>query len=142
MSDELTNSNLDYQEENEDKPNVIKKIFKKILPMSSKDLISAEQAWIESTYGQGEYKEIEERIEAKRKYILECIKRRFRTSSDMFMPSPYQCLINIEPDLRANATEIFRPFVEKGYQVINISECVSELKDEMIYYISWKHVFD
>jgi hypothetical protein len=37
--------------------------------------------------------------------------------------------------------EVFKPFIDGGFKVINLSENVKEIDDENVYLISWKKVF-
>lgn len=105
---------------------------------------TAERAWIETTYGTGSYRPIEKRIAEKQSYIKSVIKGKFYSSNEVgnVLSRAYRCVIDIEDDLRDYVNEVFHPFVEGGFKVINLSEQVEEIHDENVYLISWKHVFD
>ena len=104
---------------------------------------TAERAWVETTYGQGSYKPIEERIKNKQKYIQDMIKNKFEygTNNTNYCKS-YRCVIDIEEDLKNHTQEILQPFYEGGFDIINLSEKVDEIGDENVFLISWRHIFD
>ena len=118
----------------------IKKAFKKEAPE-----FTAEYAWIETTYGDGSYHSLEERIKDKQTYIKNLIKSKFPARGDgtRFSNSngSYRCVVDIEEDLTSHIKEIFEPFINGGFKVINISEQVKEIDDENVYLVSWKNIF-
>ena len=118
----------------------IKKAFKKEAPE-----FTAEYAWIETTYGDGTYHSLEERIKEKQMFIKNLIKSKFPPRGDGTRFSnaggSYRCVVDIEEDLVAHIDEIFEPFISGGFKVINISEQVKEIDDENVYLVSWKNIF-
>lgn len=105
---------------------------------------TAERAWIETTYGTGSYRPIDKRIAEKQSYIKSVIKGKFYSCNEVngILSRAYRCVIDIEDDLRDYVDEVFRPFVDGGFKIINLSEQVEEINEENVYLISWKHVFD
>lgn len=100
---------------------------------------TAEYAWLETTYGVGTYKTLEERIAQKQKRIKERIKDHFHNravESAIIVPS-YYTMTSIEDDIKEYADEIFKPFVDSGFDVVK----VNEIEDDNVYVISWKKVF-
>ena len=118
----------------------IKKVFKKETPD-----FTAEYAWIETTYGDGSYHSLEERIKEKQNFIKNLIKSKFPARGDGTRFSnangSYRCVVDIEEDLSSHIDEIFEPFINGGFKVINISEQVKEIDDENVYLVSWKNIF-
>lgn len=106
--------------------------------------LTAERAWIETTYGSGSFRPLEKRIKEKQDYIKNVIKGKFYSSNSVgnISSRAYRCVIDIEEDLKHNIDEIFKPFVEGGFSIINLSERIDEIKDENVYLISWKHAFE
>ena len=106
---------------------------------------TAEYAWLETTYGHGSYKELNERIKYKVDCIREMIKSKFPSNSEIYRnnnsKSSYRCIVDIEPDLFCCVEEIFKPFKENGFNVINLSDIIEEIEDEHVYLISWKNAF-
>lgn len=122
------------------KTNFIEKIFGR----NDMPDINAEQAWIESTYGFGSYKDVEGRIKEKRQYINACIESKFKQcyqNNNCVSHSSYHCVVDIEEDLAAHINEIFEPFLSNGFTIINISEQVKEIDEPNVYLISWKNAF-
>lgn len=109
----------------------------------SEDPFTAEKAWVETTYGQGSYKPIEDRILEKQKSIKRAIQGKFEnyTNNDHFCKS-YRCVIDFEEDLKNYIKEVLQPFYDGGFDIINLSEQIEEIKDENVYLISWRHIFD
>ena len=117
---------------------MLTKVKEKILNKKEVDF-TAEYAWLETTYGVGTYKTIEERIAQKQKRIKERIKSHFHSravETSIVAPS-YYCLISIEEDIKEYVDEIFKPFVDNGFNVVK----VNEIEDDNVYVISWKKVF-
>ena len=118
----------------------LKKVFHKEKPE-----FTAEYAWLETTYGNGTFSTLEERIKAKQDYIRNLIKSKFPQHDERFRPAiinaSYRCVVDIEEDLVCCVSEVFRPFIEGGFKIINLSEQIDELKDENVYLISWKKTF-
>lgn len=116
---------------------------KKFLVNSNETDFSAEKAWIETSYGKGSYHPLERRIEEKQKYIRASIESKFgyigQASNVRF--SSYHCIIDIEDDLKNHIDEVFKPFKDNGFKIINISERIEEIHDEYVYLISWRNAF-
>lgn len=117
----------------------VKNMFNK-----SEEPFTAQRAWIETTYGNGSYRPLEKRIKEKQEHIKNVIKGKFDSgvSSGNILSRAYRCVIDIEEDLKHNIDDIFKPFIEGGFNIINLSERIDEIKDENVYLISWKHAFD
>ena len=107
----------------------------------SSEEVSAEKAWMESSYGRGSYVPIEERIKRKQKFIRNSIRSKCYYESGT-PAQMYRCVVDIEEDLRHNVDEILQPFRDGGFNVIDLSAIIPELKEENVFLISWKHVFD
>ena len=118
---------------------------KKLFGHKDKPEFTAEYAWIETTYGEGSYRSLEERISDKQRQIMNTIKLKFPSHLDGQRSSnsngSYRCVVDIEEDLVCCIEEIFKPFIDGGFKVINLSEQVKEINNENVYLISWKKVF-
>lgn len=123
------------------KSNIITKTLNKMFNKDDGEF-SAEMAWLSTTYGVGANRPIEERIANKQKDIMNVIKSKFRYSTTgQESNSNYRCVVDIEEDLAAVKDVVMAPFIEKGFKVINLSEKIDEVKDENVYLISWKNIF-
>ena len=118
----------------------IKKVFHKDKPE-----FTAEFAWLETTYGNGGFRTLEQRIKDKQESIKWLIKSKFPQHDERYRPSNvvgcYRCVVDIEEDLVCCVDEVFKPFIEGGFKIINISKQVEEIEDENVYLISWKNIF-
>lgn len=117
----------------------VKEMFNK-----AEEPFTAERAWIETTYGNGSYRSIEKRIKDKQNYIKNIIKGKFdyAVTNGSTLSRAYRCVIDFEDDLKHHIKEILQPFVEGGFNIINLSDNVEAIKDENVYLISWKNAFD
>ena len=128
-------------EENKNTQNsgIITKIKDK-LGITNKNIpFTAEYAWLETTYGRGSYRPIEERITHKQRKIRERIEEHFRCSSsetNIVAPS-YYCLVSIEPDIKEYTDEVFEPFITNGFNIVKINE----IEDDNVYIVSWKNIY-
>ena len=115
----------------------------KILGKRNEPEFSAERAWIESTYGEGCYVPISERIKEKQDYIKSSIQTKFRkvSQNNTRSFSSYHCVIDIEDDLSACVETVFKPFVDNGFTIINLSDKVEEIDEPHVYLVSWKNAF-
>lgn len=124
-----------------------KNLLSKVKKVFSKDEgeFTAERAWLETTYGEGCNLSLEQRITNKQREITELIKSKFpsRTSNMVVLSkhTSYRCVFDIEEDLAQYKDEILKPFNEKGFKIIDLSEKVDEIEDEHVYLISWKNIF-
>ena len=129
----------------ENKENILDKIFPfyKVFQKKKGIIVNAEQAWIESTYGFGSYKNIEDRIKEKREYINLCIQSKFKQvyQNGDSSNSSYHCVVDIEEDLASHVDTIFEPFIANGFTIIDLSKQVEEIDEPNVYLISWKNVF-
>lgn len=129
------------------KKNPLTKLVDKTKSLIHKDKpdFTAEYAWIETTYGQGSYRTLEERIKEKQDYIKHIIKSKFPARSEGYQFSnangSYRCVVDIEEDLSGVVEEIFKPFIDGGFKIINLSDKIDEIEDEHVYLISWKKIF-
>lgn len=104
---------------------------------------NAEVAWYCSTHGNGSYKSLAERIQDKQNDIRRTIKSKYAPgqNENIVKFSSYHCVVDIEEDLVNYADEVFRPFIDGDFDVINLSEKCPDIDSEGVYFISWKNVF-
>lgn len=115
------------------------KIFKK------DNALTAERAWVETTYGRNAWRPIEQRISDKQKQIKDTIEGKYSYSTsggNTISLKSYRCVIDFEEDLKNHIEEILKPFYDGGFDIINLSHFVPEFRDENVFLISWRHIFD
>ena len=126
------------------KENGFKKTIKKMFNKDN-EVLSAEAAWLYSTYCNVTSTNIEDRIRNKQKDITAIIKSKFLFNGNMydnrFSSHSYHCVIDLEEDLIAHKDEIFKPFIDNGFKIINLSEKFDEINGDYVFLISWKNVF-
>jgi len=136
--------NMEEIIEKENKTNSPFESLKKLLHKEKPDF-TAEFAWLETTYGKDTFRTLEQRIKDKQEYIRILIKSKFPLHDERYKPSnvvgSYRCVVDIEEDLACCVDEVFKPFIENGFKIINLSEHITELSDENVYLISWKNIF-
>ena len=105
--------------------------------------LTAEKAWCESMYGESTYKTIENRILDKQSDIRRIIKSKFapRPQDNVVRYASFHCVVDIEEDLLNYVDEVFKPFTENGFEVINLSKECKSIDSEGVYFISWKKAF-
>lgn len=98
--------------------------------------MSAEEAYFKTKYGV--YRSIEQRIKDNQRNINELIKSKITPSyrADTKFSSFY-CVIDLDEELKAYVDDIFEPFISNGFKVINLSQKVEEINDELVFLISW-----
>ena len=50
-------------------------------------------------------------------------------------------MMDIEDDLAACVETVFKPFVDNGFTIINLSDKVEEIDEPHVYLVSWKNAF-
>ena len=119
-----------------EKKNILKK-----LGLSHEEFpFNAEVAFYETSFGEGSYIPIERRIERKQSAITQAIRQCYiRMEQDgSFTENRYSCLIKLSEDLRPHSDEVFKKFIDCGFNVIDLS---AELKDKVnetgLFLVSW-----
>lgn len=121
--------------------NAAKPIWRKIISWFSaraskeEDITPANVAYSKSTYGITT--DVSTLIKLHQHRINKLIndKTSFRTNGDIF--TDYRCVYSFSKDVVPYIEPILKPFKEKGYTIINISEKVEELSNDNVYLISW-----
>lgn len=112
----------------------IKKWFKNIEPKEK--AFTAEEAYFKTKYGV--YKTVEQRIKDNQKNIKELIRSKVSPAYKAETKfSSFYCVIDLDDELKPYVDEIFKPFIENGFNVINLSEKVDEINDELVFLVSW-----
>lgn len=102
-------------------------------------LMSAEEAYYKSKNGY--YVATEKRILNHQKHIKDLIKSKYKLPSTNSIQdtvfSSFYCVYDFENDMKPYIDEVFKPFVERGFEITNLSEAIPSLNDECVYLISW-----
>lgn len=102
-------------------------------------LMTADEAYFKSKNGY--YVSTEKRILNHQKHIKELIKSKYKIpSSNSYQDtvfSSFYCVYDFETDMKPYIDEVFKPFIERGFEITNLSEAIPSLNDECVYLISW-----
>lgn len=110
-------------------------LVKQIFKPKEKEL-SACEAYMRTKYGA--YKTIAQRINDIQNDIKFKIKSKIAIAgANDTIFSSYFCVIEIDNDMKEYVNDIFKPFKDKGFKIIALSDKIEELKDELVFFISW-----
>ena len=110
--------------------------------------LTAEKCCYEARHGYGSYKTREERIIDKQDNITRIINSKvgFETQqASAYLFADYHCVVDIDEDLqdKESIEEIFKPFIESGFEILNLSEAIKDIiPTRGLYLISWERAFD
>jgi hypothetical protein len=116
-------------------------ITHKELPMT------AEKCCYETRHGAGSFKSREDRISDKQESITGAINLKtgaIMTGVNNQVGASYQCVIDIDQDLqdKDSVELIFQPFIEAGFEILNLSEAIKDIiPTKGLYLISWERAF-
>lgn len=98
------------------------------------DVISANEAFCRATYG--ENMTTDTLIKVHQHQLNKLIKEKISFNYDK-NSFGYRCVYSFPEDMKPYIEEVLKPFSDKGYKIINLSEKVEELKADNVYLISW-----
>lgn len=112
------------------------KIAKWFKDRTSKEvnIIAAYDAYVKATYI--ENTNLDAQIKYHQNRINASIRDKINNNHDRYNFS-YRCVYSFPDNMAPYINRILVPFINKGYQVINISERIAELKEDNVYIISW-----
>lgn len=115
-----------------------KKLLHKIDAMDKP--ITAEEAYYKSKYGS--LKTVDQLIKINQKRINDLILSKVSPiySSDSKSGSFY-CVVDLDDEMKPYVSEIFQPFIDNGFKVINLSDKIKEI-NELVFLISWYKKID
>ena len=59
----------------------------------------------------------------------------------LIKPAEFNCVVTIEEDICRYAQEVFQPFIDGGFEIINISKACEDVHEPNVYFISWRRAF-
>lgn len=148
MSDLVLGGEYNLSDPDDNNSNWFKKFFDRIdvwfcrmcgkTPKSYK--LTAHQAWVGTTYGEGECSiSLDQRIANKQASIQKKIRDCFQALS--ISGQKYFTFVEIEENLATDADRILQPFIDGGFEVVNISRLTNVLNGTNVYLISWRNAF-
>ena len=112
-----------------------RKKIRKMLYKAPK-FVTCDEAYCITTYGR--YDEIDDMIARQQARINEKVSSKLapaRMGDSKF--NAYTCIVDLAPDLSTYSDKIFKPFIDRGFKVVNLSERVEEIADDNVYLLSW-----
>lgn len=97
-------------------------------------IIPASEAYSKVTYGG--ITNAEDQIRYHQHEINSCIKNKIMSTYDRNIFS-YRCVYSFPDNMKPYIKDVLQVFIDNGYQVINLSQKVEELKSDNVYLISW-----
>lgn len=79
-------------------------------------------------------------VEAAQSYIRRMISARtdpYDRSPEEILFRSYYCMVDFDSEMKDYMDRIFEPFIEAGYSVTKISGKIEEIKNDLVYIISW-----
>ena len=105
---------------------------------TDKNGLNATDAFFKTKYG--DITSPEQYIEVAQNYIIRMITTRMdqynRDPRDAVFRS-YYCLVDFDSEMGEYMDEIFAPFVERGFNIINLSDKVPEINSDYVFAVSW-----
>ena len=103
---------------------------------SEDELVTCEEAYNVSTYGSNNSPETI--IHDQQQKINSLIREKmFPASIGESKFSRYFCVVDFLPNTHQYIDEIFKPFNNRGFKIIPLSDKVSEIANDNVYLISW-----
>lgn len=106
--------------------------------------LTCERCAYEAINGEESFKCLSERIKRKQDIIVSTIKSKYATFSangNLSKPAEFNCVVTIEEDISRYVQEVFQPFIDGGFEIINISKACEDIHEDNVYFISWRRAF-
>lgn len=121
-----------------------KGLFEKIGLKHEEEPLTCERCAYESLNGENSFRTLPERIKKKQALITSTIKSKYAVlGQNGFIEkhAEYNCVVTIEEDLIRHVDEVFKPFIDGGFEIINISKACEDIHEENVFFISWRRAF-
>ena len=106
--------------------------------------LTSERCAYEAINGEESFKTLPERIKKKQESITSTIKSkyaRFASNGNLIKPAEFNCVVTLEEDICRYAKEVFQPFIDGGFEIINISKACEDIHEPNVFFISWRRAF-
>lgn len=120
------------------KKGLLDKIFK-----HDEEPLTSERCAYETINGENSFKSLPERIKRKQGDITRVIRSKYASyaQNGYFKQPEFNCVVTIEEDIIRHVEEVFKPFIEGGFEIINISKECKDIHEDNVFFISWKRAF-
>lgn len=106
--------------------------------------LTCERCAYETINGENSFKTLSERIKRKQDYIVKIIKSKYATydnNGHLANHPEFNCVVTLGEDIGRYAEDVFRPFIEGGFEIINISKECEDINEPNVFFISWRRAF-
>ncbi len=121
-----------------------KGILEKIGLKHEEEPLTCERCAYETVNGRDSFKTLPERIKIKQEGIASTIKSKYATfdQNGVILKHPeFNCVVTLEEDIANHVEEVFKPFIEGGFEIINLSKECPDVNEENVFFISWRRAF-
>lgn len=121
-----------------------KGILEKIGLKHEEEPLTCERCAYETINGENSFKTLPERIKLKQQDIIRLIKSKYvRQGQNGYITKQpeFNCVVTIEEDIIRYVEDVFKPFIDGGFEIINISKACEDIHEENVFFISWRRAF-
>lgn len=108
------------------------------------EALTCERCAYEAINGEESFKTLPERIARRQMDIKDTIKSKyavFSQNGQVLKHPEFNCVVTIEEDLIRYVEELFKPFIDGGFEIINISKACEDIHEDNVFFISWRRAF-
>lgn len=106
--------------------------------------LTCERCAYETINGENSFKTLPERIKRKQDDIVRVIKSKYidyGQNGNISKQPEFNCVVTIEEDIIRHVEDVFNPFINGGFEIINISKACEDIHEPNVYFISWRRAF-
>jgi hypothetical protein len=121
-----------------------KTILEKMGLKREEEPLTCERCAYETLNGEDSFRSLPERIRKKQASITSTIKSKYAVVAQngvVEKQAEFNCVVTIEEDLSRYVEEVFKPFIDGGFEIINISKACEDIHEDNVFFISWRRAF-
>lgn len=106
--------------------------------------LTCERCAYETINGENTFKTLPERIKRKQEDIVRVIKSKYVSYAQngyINKQPEFNCVVTIEEDIIRYVEDVFKPFIDGGFEIINISKACEDIHEDNVFFISWRRAF-
>lgn len=119
-------------------------LLEKIGLKHEEEPLTCERCAYEAINGEDSFRTLPERIKSKQGDIVSLIKSKYvsMAQNGFVRKQPeFNCVVTIEDDIARHVEDIFKPFIDGGFEIINLTKACPDIHEDNVYFISWKRAF-
>jgi hypothetical protein len=106
--------------------------------------LTSERCAYETINGENSFRTLPERIKRKQDDIIKTIKSKYMCCGErgyVYKQPEFNCVVTIEEDIIRHVDDVFKPFIDGGFEIINISKACEDIHEPNVFFISWRRAF-